>query len=136
MAETEAAVLIVVIGLAVIAGGVALLASNRMPVTFKNLDEEQQVYQTARWAAKQLDIKPGDPRLRYSLWLWMYSANFNWMGSIPAEELTLLAPFINLVIDGKGPPLKLPPEYDNRPETLGRFKRRMQAERLWPQSQS
>jgi hypothetical protein len=136
MAETEATVVIVVIGLAVIAGGVILLASNRMPVTFKNLDEEAAVYQVSRWAAKQLDITPGDPRLRYSLWLWMYSANFNWLGSIPVAELTLLAPFINLVIDGKGPPPNLPPEYDNRPETLSRFKRRMQAEGLWPQSQS
>jgi hypothetical protein len=67
----------------------------------------------------------------------MYSGTFNWTGRIPVEELAMLAPFIDLAIDGKGPPLNLPAEYEDwRPETLAAFKKRMQAEGLWPQRQS
>jgi hypothetical protein len=106
-----------------------------MPVTFKNLDEERAVYGVALWASKQMGIKPGDPRLKCSLYLWAYSSNLNWMGRIPIEELALLSPFIDLIIEGKGPPRNLPAEYeDTRPEKLKRFKERMQTEGLWPQS--
>lgn len=57
------------------------------------------------------------------------------MGSIPVEELAILHPFIDLIIDGKGPPLNQPAEYDDRPEVLRKFKQRMQAEGLWPNPQ-
>ena len=122
---------------AIVACALALQATTRKPVTFKNLDEEQKVYGAARWAAKQLNMKSSDSRLRYSLLLWIYAVDFSWLGSIPVEELALLAPFIDMIIDGKGPPINQPPEYDDtRPEILGRFKKRMQDEGLWPQSQS
>jgi hypothetical protein len=107
-----------------------------MPVKFKSLDEESTVYQVARWAAKELNKKPSDLELRHSLTLWAYSVQFNWMGSIPIEELRVLSPFIDRMIDGNGPPQNLPSDYtDWRPETLRRFKDRMIAEGLWPESE-
>jgi hypothetical protein len=97
----------------------------RMPVTFTSPDEESAVYQVALWAAKELNIRWGGPQLRYSFALYLSSANWIWMGSIPVAELALLRPFIDLMIAGKGPPQNLPAEYDDpRPETLRRFKER------------
>jgi hypothetical protein len=105
----------------------------RKPVTFKNLDEEQAVFGVADWASKQLGMRPGDPQLLHSFLLDAYLNQGNWMGRIPTEELALLSPFIDLMIEGKGPPQNLPAEYDDpRPEILRRFKGRMQAEGLWP----
>jgi hypothetical protein len=50
-----------------------------------------------------------------------------------AQDLAVLAPFIDQVIAGKGPPPILSAEYeDTRPATLGTFRARMQAEGLWP----
>lgn len=95
-------------------------------------DEERAIYGAAIWAAKQLDIKPGDSRLRYSLMLWVYSSYFNSTGSIPVEELSLLGPFIDLIIEGKAPPLNQ--YYNTSPAILRPFKDRMQVEGLWPQS--
>src|SRR5664279_2867234 len=95
------AIIAALLALALIVG---VRTSRKMPVKFKNLDEESTVYGVAIWASKQLDIKPGDLRLKNSLYLWAYSANFNWMGRIPVEELALLSPFIDLMIEGKGPP--------------------------------
>jgi hypothetical protein len=108
---------------------------HRWPVRFKHLVEQEAVSFVAHWAAKQLNMAPGDRRLQYSNSLSLLSVILNWRGSIPVEELALLAPFIDLVIDGKGPPQNLPANYeDTRPETLRRFKQRMQSEGLWPQS--
>jgi hypothetical protein len=121
------------IGLAVALYWLRKVRAAEMPVTFKNLDEETTIYQVARWAAKQLDLPPGDSRLRWSLVLWASSANFSWMGRIPKSELAELQPFIDLVIEGKGPPQNLPAEYnDLRPGILRGFKARMKAESLWP----
>jgi hypothetical protein len=106
-----------------------------MPVTFKSLDEETAVYGVTRWATKQLDIKRGDLRLLYAQTLYLCSVNWSWMGSIPKAELAVLQPFIDLMIEGKGPPQNLPAEYDDpRPEILLRFKGRMKTEGLWPES--
>jgi hypothetical protein len=108
---------------------------HRWPVRFKHLVEQEAVSFVAHWAARQLNMAPSDQRLRYSNSLSLLSVILNWRGSIPVEELALLAPFIDLVIDGEGPPQKLPAYYeDTRPETLRRFKQRMQSEGLWPQS--
>jgi len=108
---------------------------HRWPVRFKHLVEQEAVSFVAHWAARQLNMAPSDRRLRYSNSLSLLSVILNWRGSIPVEELALLAPFIDLVIDGQGPPQNLPADYDDtRPETLRRFKQRMQSEDLWPQS--
>ena len=108
---------------------------HRWPVRFKHLVEQEAVSFVAHWAARQLNMAPSDRRLRYSNSLSLLSVILNWRGSIPVEELALLAPFIDLVIDGQGPPQNLPADYDDtRPETLRRFKQRMQSEGLWPQS--
>ena len=34
--------------------------------------------------------------------------NYSWMGRIPVSELVILQPFIDLVIDGKGPRKSFP----------------------------
>lgn len=118
---------------AVVWVALAFVRSMRMPVTFKSLDEQRLIYSVALWAAKELNKKPGDGQLRYSLNLWAYSVNYCWMGSIPVDELRILSPFIDLMINGKGPPQNLPNEYkDERPDMLTRFKDRMKAEWLWP----
>ena len=132
--------LTVILILSMIVAGVFVRSAYRMPVSFRNLDEERAVYRAALWAAKELNIDRKDlkdPRLRYSLSLWMYSGgrlNMVFMGSIPVAELAILAPFIVRMIDHKGPPQNLPVEYkDEDPEILGRFKKRMDAEGLWPE---
>ncbi len=54
---------------------------------------------------------------------------------LPRAELAVLAPFIDEIIEGRGPPLNLPPEYeDYRPRVLAAFKARMTAEGLWPEA--
>jgi hypothetical protein len=112
---------------------VARTSRSRMLVKFKNLDEQDAFYGVARWASEQLSLRPGDVRVRTSLNLWSY--NLSWRGRIPTEELNFLSPFIDLMIEGKGPRPNLPAEYeDSRPETLRRFKERMQSEGLWPQN--
>lgn len=143
MAQTVIAVFVAaIVGVVLMAGAYGIQKRIQMPVTFKNLSEERAVCEAAFWAAKQMNIKLGDPRLRYSLQLPAYTYGYNWMGSIPVEELVLLSPFIDLIIDGKGPRLNMPPEYDQEEylgpsrETLKQFKKRMQAEGLWPQPQS
>ena len=130
LALLATSILCVTLGVA----AVAVAAKRRMPVKFKNLDEQRTVYNVACWAAKQLDIKAGDRRLLYSRLLRGVSSRFNWMGSIPVQELAILSPFIDLMIEGKGPPLNQPAEYeDRRPAILKQFKERMQTEELWPQ---
>jgi hypothetical protein len=125
---------VTIIGAALIIGSIVATAKSRWPVRFKNFDEQSAVCSVAWWAAKQLNIKPSDPRLMYSRPAWLY---LTWMGSIPVEELALLSPFIDLVIDGKGPKQDLPAEYEDwHPKTLAAFKSRMQAEGLWPQPRS
>jgi hypothetical protein len=127
---------------ALIVGGViiamiAAVAANRLPVRFRSFYELNEIYGVARWAAKELALTEGDTRLFHSLNLFVYSLYGYWASSIPIEELALLAPFIDRIIDGKGPLLNLPMEYEvQRRETLQRFKRRMEAGGLWPQSQS
>jgi hypothetical protein len=127
--------LLAVLAVAAICSALIVGSKHRWPVRFKHLVEQEAVSFVAHWAAIQLNMAPGDRRLRYSKSLSLLSVILNWRGSIPVEELALLAPFIDLVIDGQGPPQNLPADYDDtRPETLRRFKQRMQSEGLWPQS--
>jgi hypothetical protein len=122
----------------ILAVALAIGAKNRLPVRFRNWDEQHEVYGVARWAAKELPpLKNGNMRLLHSLTLNNDLLQFfYWMNSIPVDELTILAPFIDRMIDGNGPPLNLPAEYeDERPDILRRFKERMEAEELWPKSQ-
>jgi hypothetical protein len=123
----------IIIGLALIVAFIAPLKSKRRPVTFKTLDEEAAVSVVAWWAAQQLNIKSDDPQLLYSLQPWIYPWFLNWEGRIPIKELALLAPFIDLAINGKLPPLNQPADQEDwRPAALAAFKKRMQAEGLWP----
>jgi hypothetical protein len=127
--------LLAVLAVAAICSALIVGSKHRWPVRFKHLVEQEAVSFVAHWAAIQLNMAPGDRRLRYSKSLSLLSVILDWRGSIPVEELALLAPFIDLVIDGQGPPQNLPADYDDtRPETLRRFKQRMQSEGLWPQS--
>jgi hypothetical protein len=133
-------VIFLMVTVALIVVGQFSMMKNRMPVRFKNVDELLTVYEVARWAAKDLDIKYGDQRLFYSLLLRRSTGGFMmpsiiwWTASIPVQELALLAPFIDLIIEGRGPPQNLPPEYDDRANILQRFKERMQIGGLWPQA--
>jgi hypothetical protein len=53
--------------------------------------------------------------------------------SYDGNSIKVLSPFIDLVIDAKGPKQDLPAEYEDwHPKTLAAFKGRMQAEALWP----
>lgn len=73
--------------------------------------------------------------------LYGFTFGLSRMGKIPVEELAVVSPFIDLIIDAKGPQPNLPPEYSQeeylepRRETLRQFKKRMEAEGLWPQPQ-
>jgi hypothetical protein len=125
-----------ILSILIFGGVIAVWLARRMPVRFRGLDEHHIIKGVAHWAAKELPLEKGDTRLFHSLYISPFSV-VSWMASIPAEELAILAPFIDRMIEGKGPPLNLPAEYkDTRPETLRRFKERMQAQGLWPQSQS
>jgi len=111
----------------------------RMPVKFKTLDEQSDIIAVAYWAQKTGNID--SKRLRYSITLDLATSAatgpITLKGSIPVEELAILAPWIDRVIDGKGPPRNLPPEYvDRRPVILGEFKKRMQDEGLWPRAET
>lgn len=113
----------------------------RFPVTFDSVKEERAVFRVAQRADKELKSKQGESKLVYSLLLWTWTVSFNRGGRIPAEELAILSPFIDSIIDGNGPALMLP-EYDQDeyvdpgPKILRQFKKRMQAEGLWPQPQN
>jgi hypothetical protein len=136
-------VIVAALAVAILWGGIAFQRSMRLAVTFTSLQEERTIYGVALWATKDHNKESpglftgGWRELRYALSLWNYSVNFSWMGSIPVEELRILSPFIDRMIEGKGPPQNLPNEYkDERPETLKRFKDRMIAEGLWPKTQN
>jgi hypothetical protein len=105
----------------------------KLPVRFASGDELNAVVGVARWAGQQYDL--GDPRRQSITSVWMNLRP--WLGRmgvrLSKHEVAMLAPFIDQVIAGQGPPLNLPAEYeDTRPAALGAFKARMQAEGLWP----
>jgi hypothetical protein len=119
--------------------GVYALAKHlRLPGRFKSLDEITVIIGVSNWARKQ--IGADDPRrkdiIRAHNYLWVMNGNMvpAFLARISAQDLKVLAPFIEKVIEGKGPPWNMPAEYeDNRPALLSAFKARMKAESLWPE---
>ncbi len=128
-----AIILAILISAGLLAWFVHLRARHRsLPVEFKTFDEWEMVSDVVRWAQDQ--IAADDPRRAALMSLWVaprrplpvYFARW------PSAGLGALAPFIDRVIAGTGPPWPLPAEYDDRAEVLGAFKARMRAEGLWP----
>jgi hypothetical protein len=105
---------------------------NKLPVKFKNADELGPVADVAWWAREQMSAD--DPRRELLRPLYLDPGNvmaFLFVG-LSAQALAVLAPFIDRVIAGDGPPFPIPAEYDDRAEVLGAFKARMQAAGVWP----
>jgi len=132
-------VIAIAITMAVVVLGLTIVAKRGiLPVGFESMRECAHVRFTARWASRQ--VGPQDPRYRPLLSLNLRLGGFPIQGFyflyyISRRDLEILAPFIDEMIEGKGPPLNLPAEYeDERPATLAKFKTRMQQEGLWPKS--
>ena len=105
------------------------------PIRLRSFDEVDCIRRAAAFATQRLNLPPQDRTLFYSNLLWRdwWIIWFPWSVRLPIVELTALAPFIDGMIEGHGPPLNLPPEYeDYRPRVLAAFKARMEAEGLWP----
>jgi hypothetical protein len=128
-------------GLSVILGAGALIAvvlaikqQSKLPVRFKSLDELNAITAVARWAQQQ--VSADDPRRKRLGFLSVFALGV-WVPMsirISAQDLALLAPFIDRSIAGEGPPSPLPAEYEDwQPEALRGFKARMTAEGLWPE---
>jgi hypothetical protein len=129
--------IVVSLGLAVLPLAiVAVWKRSRLPVGFKSYDEVNSVADVAIWA--QAQVASGDPRFPTLLQLRLYLLDSGirppFIVRISAEDLEILAPFIDRFIAGEGPPWNLPAEYEDwRPAALTAFKERMKRERLWPQ---
>lgn len=111
----------------------AQMQRNKLPVRFKTFDELNAITDVVLWAQPQ--IGADDPRRKriVSLWLYLIAAKIPIGIRISAQDLELLAPFIDRFIAGHGPPSPLPAEYEDlRPTVLHTFKERMQADGLWP----
>ena len=130
----------------IVAGVIAVIAiavlavrvRANQPVWFKTLDELGSVTDVVVWASKQiatdnprrkalqlLSVKLGPPAVSV-----LTPLSFVRMS---AEDLALVAPFVDECIAGRGPPLNMPAEYEDwRPAALAAFKARMRAEGLWP----
>jgi hypothetical protein len=110
----------------------------RLPIQLKSFDEIDCVCGAAAWATGRLGNEEANRKLPHTNGIRMSS----WFGTplpylvrLPQAELAILAPFIDAIIEGRGPPLNLPSEYeDYRPRVLAAFKARMKAEGLWPGS--
>src|ERR1051325_1268791 len=107
----------------------------KLPVRFASVDELTAVARVAFWAQRRFDHR--DPRWEAIFAIGSYLrifASFTRIGArISAQDVAVLAPFIDQFIAGDGPPSILSVEYeDERPALLGAFKARMQAEGLWP----
>jgi hypothetical protein len=120
----------------------AVRQRQKLPVRFKSIDEYVTVTDVTNSALKQLPRD--DPRrlilqvasLRLDDSVRPVVVPPSWV-RISAEDLRVLAPFIDLWIDKKGPPINLPFEYqaemeNERAARLAAFKARMQSEGLWP----
>jgi hypothetical protein len=107
----------------------------KLPVRFASNSELTEVARVAGWAQKRCDRSDARRQAIAAIWsyLSMYMTLPRFGVRISAQDLAVLAPFIDQVIAGKGPPPILSAEYeDTRPATLGTFRARMQAEGLWP----
>jgi hypothetical protein len=125
---------IAVVALAVL----AVRVRANQPVRFKTFDELGSLTDVVIWAGKQV---AADDRRRRPLGVLLVKISPPSSGGLTppslvgmsADDLALVAPFIDQCIAGKGPPLNMPAEYwDWRPAALAAFKARMQAEGLWP----
>jgi hypothetical protein len=130
----------------IVAGVIALIAlavlaarvRASQPVRFKSFDEVGSVVDVLAWAGKQ--VAADDPRRMVFHVLRLKISPPSASGLTPpslvgmsAEDLALVAPFIDEAIAGRGPPLNMPAEYEDwRPAALATFKARLQAEGLWP----
>jgi hypothetical protein len=105
------------------------------PVKLTSCDELNAISDTVVWAQRQ--VGPDDPRRKGIAFLYVYmvGTTFPFAVRLSTKDLEVLAPFIDKFIEGKGPPLNLPSEYEDwRPAVLSDFKARMKNERLWPAS--
>jgi|SRR5579871_697194 len=107
----------------------------QLPVRFTTSDELAVITQVAWWAQKQ--IGAADPRHgRLAVMAVLLGRRLFPIGlRISAQDLEILAPFIDQFIAGQGSPWPLSAEYeDRRPQILSDFKTRMKAEGLWPEA--
>lgn len=124
----------VLLALGLLGVGFYVLAKNMsLPVSFKSMDEFDAVGSIVRWASQQI---PRDDGRQQALSTMRFLLVYSWsvvyrLRRISRSDLAVLAPFIDQVIEGKGPPLNLPAEYEDwRPALLSNFKARMQVEGL------
>ncbi len=105
------------------------------PVKLESLDEVIALRNASEWACKQ--IERDDPRWRTVAFLLDYLsvASFAFSAPLSANELELLAPFIDGIIGGQGPPSSWSADYEtwNR-AVLKAFKARISSEGLWAES--
>lgn len=102
----------------------------RMLVRVKGYDEVTCLLEVVAWASRDPAIRA---KLPHANSVRLSSIYLKWRARLPLAELIILAPFIDTAIEGRGPPLNLPLEYeDYRPRVLAAFKSRMQSEGLWP----
>lgn len=109
-----------------------------LPVKFESFDELNSVADVCRWAQQQFERD--DPRCKAFAVVLVHLQAATYFFSVPftvrisAQDLALLAPFIDQSVEGKGPPSARSAEYEDwRPAALKGFKARMQREGLWPQ---
>jgi hypothetical protein len=102
------------------------------PVRLESLDEVIALRNASEWACKE--IERDDPRWRTVAFLLDYLslASFAFGAPLSANELELLAPFIDGIIGGQGPPSSWSADYEtwNRAVLRG-FKDRIRSEGLW-----
>jgi hypothetical protein len=106
-------------------------------VKFKTNDELEAVASVAIWARQQ--IGHDDPRWKAISLMYGYFTSYGIQmpvfTRISAQDLEILAPFIDRFIEGKGPPSILSVEYEVwQPAALKSFKARMKIEGWWPES--
>jgi hypothetical protein len=132
----------------VLAGTIWIIAFKRrlaLPVRFTSRDEIYAVQEAAMLGRSQMPV--GGPKCAQLLSLQLRlsgsgimrnSFTYNRLPLFPSlvhlskEELEVMTPFIDQIIDGRAP-WNLPAEYeDYRPAVLRAFKERMIAQQLWP----
>lgn len=131
------AVICIALFMAAVAIGLTLDAKRGpMPIGFVSMRECSEVGFTARWAEGLVDRQ--DPRHRTLMFIRLRLGRYPnafFLRAMSRSELETVAPFIDEVIAGRGPPWNLPAEYeDERPAVLTEFKTRMQREGMWPKS--
>ncbi len=119
------------VGLVLIAIVIGVRRERRMPVRVKGYDEVNCLFEVVAWASRDPAIGAKLPhansmRIATPVFLGLWAR-------LPRAELIVLAPFIDAMIEGQGPELNLPLEYeDYRPRVLAEFKARMKSEGQWP----